>query len=122
MVYIKTSFFPYRLVLTRKEPVQLTVGIRNDQKKTRAYSIEVQVGNTLSIGRAGAKMNDYKQIGNVSPGEEKTLYYDIFSKAHSGESSIPIDLRVHEHPKDSKGVHDIAQTFSRKLDLTVQAK
>ncbi len=122
MAYIKTSFYPYRMILMRKEPVQLTVGIRNDQKETRAFSIEVEVGRSLSLERAGAKMSDYKKLGNLSPGEEKTLYYDVFSKAHGGEDSIPIDLRIHEHPKDSKGVHDIIQTFTRRLDLTVQHK
>ncbi len=122
MVYIKTSFFPYRMVLMRKEPVQLRVDIRNDQKEARAYSIETEVGRSLSIGNAGAKMSDFKHLGTLAPGQEKTLYYDIFAKAHAGEESIPVDVRVHEHPKDSKGVHDIIQTFSRKLDLAVQHK
>jgi hypothetical protein len=120
MVHIKTAFFPYRMVLMRKEPVQLTIGIRNDQKEARAYSIELEVGRSLSIGNAGAKMNDFKHLGTLSPGQEKTIYYDIFAKAHAGEESIPVDVRIHEHPKDSKGVHDIIQTFSRKMDLAVQ--
>lgn len=122
MAYIKTSFFPYRMVLMRKEPVQLTVTIRNDQKEARAYSIETEVGRSLSIGNAGAKMNDFKHLGMLAPGQEKTIYYDIFAKAHAGDETIPVDLRIHEHPKDSKGVHDIIQTFSRKLDLTVQSR
>lgn len=120
MVTIKTTFFPFRLVLARKEPVQLTVDLRNDQKETKAYSIELEVGRPLSLERAGAKMNGYKMLGNLSPGEEKRLYYDIFAKSGTDESSVPIDLRVHEHPKDSKGPHDVIQTFSRKLDLGVQ--
>lgn len=122
MAYIKTSFFPYRMVLMRKEPVQLMVTIRNDQKEARAYSIETEVGRSLSIGNAGAKMNDFKHLGTLAPGQEKTIYYDIFAKAHAGDETIPVDLRIHEHPKDSKGVHDIIQTFSRKLDLTVQSR
>ncbi len=122
MAYIKTSFFPYRLVLMRKEPVQLMVTVRNDQKEARAYSIETEVGRSLSIGNAGAKMSDFKHLGTLAPGQEKTIYYDIFAKAHAGDETIPVDLRIHEHPKDSKGVHDIIQTFSRKLDLTVQSR
>jgi hypothetical protein len=122
MVHIRTEFYPFRLVLARREPVQLTLQLRNDGKETRAYSVEVEVGRSLSLERAGAKMRDYKLVGNIFPGEKKKIYYDVFAKAATGDSSIPIDLRIHEHPKDSKSVHDVIQTFSRKLDLAVQPR
>ena len=122
MVSIKTSFYPYRLILARREPVQLTIDLVNDQKEAKAYSIELEVARSLSLERAGAKMSNYKMIGTLSPGESKKIYYDIFAKAATGNNSLPVDLRVHEHPKDSKGPHDIIQTFSRKLELTVQPK
>lgn len=122
MVHVKTTFFPYRLVLARREPVQLTIDLVNTEKETKSYSIQLEVGRSLSLERAGAKMNDFKRIGNVGPGEAKKIYYDIFSKAGTDDTSIPIELRVHEHPKDSKGVHDVIQTVSRRLDLGVQSK
>ncbi|MEK6902889.1 MAG: hypothetical protein AABX02_04875 [archaeon] len=120
MVYIKTTFYPYRLVLTRREPVQLTLDLRNDGKEERAYSIELSVGSPLALERAGAKVNDRRQVGSLLPGQSKVVYYDIFAKAATDAESIPIDLRVHELPKNAKGIHDIIQTFSRTLDLTVQ--
>lgn len=122
MVYIKTTFYPYRLVLARREPVQLTLDLRNDGKEERAYSVELSVGRSLALERAGAKINDRKHIGNLMPGQSKVIYYDIFAKAATDDPTIPIDLRVHELPKNAKGIHDIIQTFSRTLDLTVQSR
>jgi hypothetical protein len=122
MVHIRTEFYPFRLVMARREPVQLTVDLKNDGKEVRAYSIELEVGRGLAIGNAGAKINDYKMVGNINPGEGKKVYYDLFAKAATDENTIPVYLRVHEHPKDSKGKHDIMQTISRDLDLAVQLK
>ncbi|MFH0970122.1 MAG: hypothetical protein V1776_01530 [Candidatus Diapherotrites archaeon] len=122
MVYIRTEFYPFRLVLARREPVQLTLDLRNDGKEERAFSIELEVGRPLSLERAGAKIRDYRQIGNLLPGQQKKIYYDIFSKSATDDPSIPLQLRVHEHPRDSKSAHDIIQSFSHTLNLAVQAK
>ena len=122
MVHIRTEFYPFRLVLTRREPVQLTVDVKNNAEAERSFSIEVEVGRSLSLERAGAKMRDYKHIGNIAAGQQKKLYYDIFSKAATDDETIPVSLVVHEHPKDSKNAHDIIQSVPRQLDLAVQIK
>lgn len=122
MVHIRTEFYPFRLVMARREPVQLSVDLVNDGKEVRSYSIEIEVGHGLAIGNAGAKLREYRLLGNILPGEKKKVYYDLFAKAATDESTIPLDLRVHEHPKDSKTVHDVIRTVTRKLELGVQVK
>lgn len=122
MVKIRTEFYPFRLVMARREPVQLTIDLVNDGKETRTYSIELEVGRGLAIGNAGAKINDYKMVGNLTPGQAKKIYYDLHAKAATDENSIPVFLKIHEHPKDSKGPHDIIQTFTRDMDLAVQMR
>ncbi len=122
MVSIRTSFYPFRLIMARKEPVQLTIDLKNDKDETKAYSVQLELPRSLSLDRVGPKINEYKMLGNLNPGQEKRVYYTIFAKANADENREPIELHVHEHPKDSKGPHDVVQTFTRKLDLTVQHK
>lgn len=119
MVQVRTNLYPYRLVLARKEPVQLTVDITNDLSETRGYSIEVNVPRSLGLERAGAKIQDYKLLGDFSPGQEKRLYYDIFHKATVDAQSYPIHVFVHEHEKGSR---EVIRTVSKIIDLTIQEK
>jgi hypothetical protein len=118
-VQIRTNLYPYRLILSRREPVQLTVDIKNDQREDRAYSIEVNVPRSLGLERAGAKMQDYKLLGDFAPMQEKRIYYDIFHKAAVDAESYPINVFVHEHPKGSR---EVKRTVSRRIDLIIQDK
>ena len=96
MVYIKTSFFPYRLVLARKQPVQFTIDIRNDEGKDKAYVLELEVPRALGLESSGPKCMDYKQLGIIPAGVGKRLYYDIYGKAASEDTVYPVTVKVCE--------------------------
>ena len=119
MVYIKTSLFPYRLVLTRREPVQLSVDVLNNDAEEKIFSIEVEVPRTLGLERAGAKIQDFKKMGPLAPGQEKHLIYDIHGKSSANDMTYPITILVHEHRAHS---NDVARTITKRVELTVQTR
>ena len=119
MVHIKTSLFPYRLVLTRREPVQLSVDVVNNDAEEKTFSIEIEVPRTLGLERAGAKIQDFKKFGPLAPGQEKHLVYDIHGKSSADDTTYPITIMVHEHRAQT---NDVARTVTKRVELTVQSR
>ena len=119
MVYVKTTFFPYRLILNRKQPVQLTIDIRNDEGKEKHFAMEVDVPRALGLDSTGPRSSDYKNLGALAAGQEKRFYYDIHGKAASEDTEYPVVVKVHEIVPGSR---DILKTTTARAELTVQGK
>ena len=119
MVFVRTSLFPYRLVLARKQPVQLSIDIRNDEGKDKPFVLEVEVPRALGLESSGPKCMDTKNLGVIPAGKQLRLYYDIHGKAASDDTTYPISVRVLELIPGSR---DVIRTTRAEAELILKGR
>ena len=72
-VAINANFFPLRLSLRRKEPVQLKVEVQNRGSNSKMLSLGVIVARSLSLDKGGLKSSASERVEALLPGERKTF-------------------------------------------------
>ncbi|PIN85285.1 MAG: hypothetical protein COV47_02945 [Candidatus Diapherotrites archaeon CG11_big_fil_rev_8_21_14_0_20_37_9] len=116
MIQIKTSFHPFRLKASRKDPVELEVVLTNTGPDPALVSYEVLVSRNLSMDKSGLKSNASNRLGVMEPKQNKTDLYTIFGRHIAKAGSYPIMIRVIEH-------HDnynfVMKEYKKKLELMV---
>ena len=117
-VAINANFFPLRLSLRRKEPVQLKVEVQNRGSNSKMLSLGVIVARSLSLDKGGLKSSASERVEALLPGERKTFYFDVFPKpqfANVGE--YPVEITVKEY---GKNYSEIVDEFEKLMDLKVE--
>lgn len=117
MMEIITKYTPFRLKLTRRDPVQLTIDLENKGKESKVLSMELQLSNQLSLDKSGFRSNDTKRFDKLEPGKRKTLYYEIWPKQNTKAGEQPVILNVLEHYNDYSYV---AKRYGKNIPLTVE--
>lgn len=96
-VAIKTSFLPFRLSLSDKGPVQLTVELHNLSPEKKKLSLMVALPRTLCFSKEGMRNVELVRIDTLQPGEVKHLYFDIYPKVGLEPGVVPIHIKLQEH-------------------------
>lgn len=118
-ISINTHFHPFRMVLARKKPIQLTVELINRGEEEKIVSLELMLSRTLSLDKSGLVTGKIERIPSFKPGEKKKYYFDIYQKAHTTIGEIPVILKVYEHYRDYKYIQ---KEFTKNLSITVQER
>lgn len=97
MMQIKTNFNPYRMKISKKEPVSFTVELKNDSEEAKILTMKITLNKELSFEKAGYKTEAMERINCLASGEKKEFYYNLFPKpmAKTGEHHIKIDIEEH---------------------------
>lgn len=98
MVKIRTGYTPLRMIAGQKEPVILEIGVRNDENETKLVSVLVYVPFSLGFDLVGLDREARHRLGNINPGEEKTVALRVFGKHNISEGSYNIRVTVQTHP------------------------
>ena len=117
MLKIETSFYPFRMKLAHKEPVQLKVNIRNMGNEDVLASYDVVVSRAMSLDKGGFKTSVNKRLGNLQPGQTIEEYYEIFPKYMSDAGKYPVMVKATEHYQNYNFVKN---EYKKKLDLPVE--
>ncbi|MBI2597733.1 MAG: hypothetical protein HYW50_00895 [Candidatus Diapherotrites archaeon] len=115
-ISISTSIFPYRLVLSRKEPVELKVDLINRGDKTVNLTLELLLARQLSLDKSGLKTNLVKKIDNFNPNERQNLSFDIFPKGYVTSGEYHVRVKVFQH--DNR-FNYVEKEFTKSLSITV---
>jgi hypothetical protein len=100
MINIVTSLFPFRLNINSKEPIELTLKIKNMGREEKFISYDVILDKKISLDKSGLKKSDSFRYGKLKPDElitNKLLIYP-FQGIKPGDHEILI--RVNEHYLD----------------------
>ncbi|MBN2126954.1 MAG: hypothetical protein JW703_01015 [Candidatus Diapherotrites archaeon] len=117
MISVSTNFHPFRLKLSRREPVEFTVLLKNKSTEPRMITYEMVVSNDLSLDKSGLKYGDMKQIEKFMPGEEKKYSYDVYAKQFANIGEIPIKIKITQHYKNFKYIE---KEYIKDAHLTVE--
>ncbi|MEW6295076.1 MAG: hypothetical protein AB1467_02130 [Candidatus Diapherotrites archaeon] len=97
---VKTNLFPYRMHLKEKEPLELTIEIRNDDVKPKLVSFELELPETVAIDKSGMTRIVQKNLDRMSPGETKKFLYSIYPSKKVDTGHWGGKLTVSEHYQD----------------------
>lgn len=115
-ISVNTHFHPFRLVLGRKEPVELAVEVINRGEEAKMLTLELAISRQLALDRGGLKNGALERMDRLEPNERKNFYYRVYPKqlTQPGEHSVLVN--VLEHYNDYKYVQ---KQNKKKFALTV---
>ncbi|HLC36253.1 MAG TPA: hypothetical protein VJK05_01440 [archaeon] len=113
---LNARLFPYRLLLSRKKPVELEIEISNKGDKPRLLSLEVLTPRGISLDRAGLKKGDARQLGEFPPGV-KRFKFDLFpsQSIENGEHLIEVTLVDHH-----QSYQFVTKKLVKKVSLLIE--
>jgi len=117
MIDIATTYTPFRLKLSRKSPVQLTIAVQNKANENKMVSLELRLGRNLGLDKSGFRNADVKKFDNFGKGEKKEFYYEIWPKQSTAPGEQPVKVVVLEHYNN---FNYIAKEYSKSIPLTVE--
>jgi len=104
-MYVRTSFNPIRMMAGQKEPVHLTVEIKNKDDKIRNYSLTVKSPTLFGFDEGRVFKENRARVPDVEPGKAKDVIFTIFAKTAVKPGFYNFDIVVREHD----------ERFDRKL-------
>ena len=96
-VSINGRFAPLRMVLARREPVQFSLSVKNEDEAEKKYTVKVLLSPQLAFTKGGFKNTELIRIDSIKPGEEKTAYFDLYPKGNATAREETVRVRVQEH-------------------------
>ena len=96
-ISVNGRFTPLQMVLSRREPVQFAAYLRNDGAEEKRLTVKVILGPLLAFTKGGFKNSDLLRVDSIKPGEEKTLYFDLYPKIGTRVGEQEIAVKVQEH-------------------------
>jgi len=97
MIDLKAELSPIRMVLARREPVELMIELNNNTNKDQMVSIEIHAGDMLAFDKGGRMNVQSKKITAFKAGEHLRDYYHIYPRPTANKSIQTIRIEVNEH-------------------------
>ena len=114
---VKSNLYPYRLIMKRRTPVELTIDLKNNSNETKLVSFQLALARKLSLDKGGLKNMEMRQLGHLKPLENKRFYFEIFPKMGIVPADYPIKIQVLEH-YDSYNY--VAKKITKNISLKVE--
>ena len=117
MLQIKTSFHPYRLKISRKEPIELRVSVFNPGPEDGLISFEVIVSRALSLDKGGLKSKIVERIGDMEARKTIEKNYGVFVRHITKPGTYPILIKAFEHYNNYSFVK---KEYKKRIELIVE--
>ncbi|MEW6295580.1 MAG: hypothetical protein AB1467_04775 [Candidatus Diapherotrites archaeon] len=119
-ILINSHFFPFRLDLRERKPVQLTVELANKYNKAKLLTMEILLPRSLAFDKAGLKGIEQRKFEEIGARKTKTYYFDIYPKTLTDEGEHQIRIKVAEYMNEGKEQKYVAKEYKKDLELTVK--
>jgi len=117
MIEIRTNFTPYKMKISRREPVVLSLELINSGKEKEIVSFEFVLGQQFSLEKTGYKSEKTEKIPAFGPGEKKKYYFEIWPKQMLRAGEQGMRLTVIEH---YQSFNYVKRKQEKVLKLTVE--
>lgn len=97
MLDVNTLFTPYCLHLSRREPVDLVVQVRNTGETAEQVSLVLYTGTVLALDKEGLKNREEIKIEKWGPNQTKKWYFRLYGKPNTDLGENPVRLQLLEH-------------------------
>ncbi|MFA5381693.1 MAG: hypothetical protein WC356_00880 [Candidatus Micrarchaeia archaeon] len=106
---INTQFRPYRLNAHKNETVDLIVIVKNNDSKKNLISVVGKCPDKLGFGSPGLSKTEQKKLGELNPGEERTVVFKVQGNSNTSANDYPIGLLVYSHFRDYEHIENAAK-------------
>ncbi len=113
---ISSNFYPYRLLLKRKDPVELKVQVVNTGEKPTMVSLHIALDRNLAFDKGGLKSAIMEKMDSLAPNERKTFTYEVFAKGFAYPGTYPILMKAMEHYQTYRFAD---KEYTKNFDLVV---
>ena len=117
MIEIRTTFTPFKMKISRKEPVSFSVELVNAGQEPEIVSLNLALGSLFSFEKSGFKNDTAERIPKLMPGESKKFYYDVWPKQMLRKGEHGIRLSIIEH---YQGFNYVKRKYDKILRLGVE--
>jgi hypothetical protein len=114
---LKSNLFPYRLILSRKEPVELSVKVTNNSPDKKLVTMQIAMARAIALDRGGLKKGADQRLGEMEPGQSKEFVFQVFPKHGVKAAAYPIQIRLIEH---FNSYEYIARKVVKSMELIVE--
>ena len=118
MIDIRTELSPLRMVLARRNPVELMVELNNNTNKTQMITLTIDLGNQLAFDKGGRTSIQTKHIDKFQPGEHMRDYYNIYPRPVTDQGEHALVITIDEHYNNS--YQYVQSKKSKELVLRVE--
>ena len=94
---LKIAFHPFRLSANRNDSVTMRIQLTNISKEPLLTSVIVKIPKKLGLDQTGLSQVREIRLGELPPGEEKTLTVEIFSSTKTDSAEYPIEVTAISH-------------------------
>jgi hypothetical protein len=101
VIDIKTELNPMRLLLARRDPIELMVELVNNSNKDQMITLTIITGDQIAFDKGGRSNFQIKKINSFKAGERIRDYYNIYPKPMAERGAQIIQVRVDEHFNNS---------------------
>ena len=117
VVTVNSYFNPFRMKLSSREPVQLSIELKNDGNEDKIVSMQVLLSKQLSFGKGGYQTEEMVRLPKLAPGERKQYYYEVWPKTGTRTEDQPVKIKIAEHYKNFNYVmKEYAYNLSLRVD------
>ena len=117
MLQVMTVFRPFRLKISRKEPVELTVLLTNPGPSSAMVSLDLSCGRELSFDKGGFKATEHESLGDIPPGSRIEKIFHLHAKPVTRQGNYTIAIKATEH---YKSYNLVEHEYTKKAELIVE--
>jgi len=112
-----TRFTPFRMKLSNREPVQLSVEVVNNESADKLLTVSTILSKALSFDRGGYRVDASEKIEKLAPDKSRKFYYELFPKPGIRIGEIPVKVKLTEYYNSFDYVqNEIVKSTSLKVE------
>jgi hypothetical protein len=101
MIDLRAELSPLRMVVSRKEPVELMIELNNNSNQSQMVSLEIFSGDMIAFDKGGRMNYQSKKITEFKAGERIRDYYNLYPRPNIEKGIQTITIIVCEHFNNS---------------------
>lgn len=113
---IKASVFPYRFSMKDKEPVELTVELKNNDPFEKMVSLDVLLPNSVGLDKSCINKGFAKRYNKVAPGQTIVEKQLLYLSPHADIGEVSGKIKVAEHYQE---FGNITNSYNKTLALRI---
>lgn len=97
---LSTEWIPYKLYSHKKSSAMLIIRLKNQTQEVLLTSVVAELPKTLGFDVINVAKEREARLGNVAPGDEKELRFEVFSGLNSDPGEYTLNLTAIAHYRD----------------------
>jgi len=116
MISINTYLVPFRLRIGDK-PINLEVELINRGNETELTSLEIVLGQGLTLEKGKPLYRKQEFLGEIKPGEKRKFTYPIECSSFAKPGNQPMLVKANEHFHEYKY---IKREYSKRIEVKIE--